>query len=285
MRKNILLLAAAAMLILLSCNNSADTKATEENESAQTEQTAEEQAKEQSVPLIKSMEKIYDGEAAGTITFKYDDQNRLINQKDEYDEYSVTYTDNEIKVVTENSTTTYKYSDGKLTTGCIDMGKEGKINIKYTYEGEKISWLNRDFGLNADPYYTSEDIIYKWKDGCLTEYTIVYNTDDMEEPQSTTEIEYTDIKNPFTIDVFTIFYSGPGVSSIGKDLSSEYLPSKEHFSGTVDGWETEQTTTFEYKTDDATGRITEIKINVECETNYDGEIEKDNSSQILKLNY
>jgi hypothetical protein len=68
-------------------------------------------------------------------------------------------------------------------------------------------------------------------------------------------------------------------------LASEYLPSKSHFSGIVDGWETEGTTTYEYKTDDATGRITEIKINIENETNYDGEIEKDNSFQIIKLNY
>lgn len=283
MSKNILLLAAAAMFILLSCNKSADKKATDEKESAQTEQTAEEKAKD--ILLVKSIEKIYDGESAGTIYFKYDDQNRLVSQKDEYDEYLVTYTDNEIKVATENSTTTYKYSNGKLTTGCIDNGEQGKINIKYNYEGEKLSWITRDFGPNADPYYTSEDIIYKWKDNCMTEYTVVYNTNDMEEPQSTTEIEYTDIKNPFTIDVFTIFYSAPGISSFGKDLASEYLPSKSHFSGIVDGWETEEITTFEYKIDDATGRITEIKINVENETNYDGEIEKDNSIQILKLNY
>ena len=85
--------------------------------------------------------------------------------------------------------------------------------------------------------------------------------------------------------MLTIFYSAPAVSSFGKDLASEYLPSKSHFSGIVDGWETEETTTFEYKIDDATGRITEIKINVENETNYDGEIEKDNTCQILKLNY
>ncbi|MBR3799994.1 MAG: hypothetical protein IKK36_13910 [Bacteroidales bacterium] len=283
MSKNILLLAAAAMFILLSCNKSADKKATDEKESAQTEQTAEEKGQE--VLLVKSIEKIYDGESAGTIYFKYDDQNRLASQKDEYDEYSVTYTDNEIKVATENSTTTYKYSNGKLTTGCIDNGELGKINIKYNYEGEKLSWMTRDFGQLADPYYTGEDIIYKWKDGCMTEYSIVYNTDDMEEPQSTTEFEYTDIKNPFTIDVLTNYYAEPGISSFGKDLASEYLPSKSHFSGLVDGWETEETTTFEYKTDDATGRITEIKINVETETNYDGEIEKDNTIQILKLNY
>lgn len=283
MSKNILLLAAAAMLMLLSCNNSADKKSADEKESAQTEQTAEEKGQE--VILVKSIEKIYDGESAGTIYFKYDDQNRLVSQKDEYDEYLVTYSDNEIKVTTENSTTTYKYSNGKLTTGCIDNGEQGKINIKYNYEGEKLSWMTRDFGQLADPYYKGEDIIYKWKDGCMTEYSIVYNTDDMEEPQSTTEFEYTDIKNPFTIDVFTIFYSAPGVSSFGKDLASEYLPSKSHFSGIVDGWETEETTTFEYKIDDATGRITEIKINVENETNYDGEIEKDNTCQILKLNY
>ncbi len=283
MSKNILLLAAAAMFILLSCNKSADKKATDENEPAQTEQVAEEKGQE--VLLVKSIEKIYDGESAGTIYFKYDDQNRLVNQKDEYDEYSVTYSDNEIKVATENSTTTYKYSNGKLTTGCIDNGEQGKINIKYNYEGDKVSWITRDFGQLADPYYKGEDIIYKWKNNCMTEYTVVYNTNDMEEPQSTTEFEYTDIKNPFTIDVFTIFYSAPGVSSFGKDLASEYLPSKSHFSGLVDGWETEETTTFEYKIDDATGRITEIKINVENETNYDGEIEKDNSCQILKLNY
>jgi hypothetical protein len=283
MSKNILLLAAAAMFILLSCNKSADKKATDGNESAQTEQVAEEKGQE--VLLVKSIEKIYDGESVGVINFKYDDQNRLINQKDEYDEYTVSYATDEIKVKEESATTTYKYSDGKLTTGCIDMGKEGKINIKYNYEGDKVSWITRDFGPNADPYYTSEDIIYKWENNCMTEYTVVYNTNDMEEPQSTTEFEYTDIKNPFTIDVFTIFYSAPAVSSFGKDLASEYLPSKSHFSGIVDGWETEETTTFEYKTDDATGRITEIKINVENETNYDGEIEKDNSIQILKLNY
>ena len=281
MSKNILLLAVAAMLMLLSCNKSADKKATDEKESAQTEQTAE----EQSVSLIKSIEKIYDGESAGVITFKYDDQNRLINQKDEYDEYSVTYTDNEIKVVTENATITYKYSDGKLTTGCIDNGEQGKINIKYTYEGEKLSWMTRDFGSLADPYYTGENIIYKWKDGCMTEYAIVYNTNDMEEPQSTTEIEYTDIKNPFTIDVLTIYYSRPDISSFGKDMTSEYLPSKSHFSGLVDGWETEQNTTYEYKIDDATGRITEITIKDETETDYDGEIEKDTTSVTLKLTY
>ena len=283
MSKNILLLAAAAMFILLSCNKSADKKATDENEPAQTEQTAEEKGQE--VLLVKSIEKIYDGESAGTIYFKYDDQNRLINQKDEYDEYTVSYATDEIKVKEESATTTYKYSDGKLTTGCIDMGKEGKINIKYNYEGDKVSWITRDFGPNADPYYTSEDIIYKWENNCMTEYTVVYNTDDMEEPQSTTEFEYTDIKNPFTIDVLTNYYAEPGISSFGKDLASEYLPSKSHFSGIVDGWETEETTTFEYKIDDATGRITEIKINVENETNYDGEIEKDNTCQILKLNY
>ena len=281
MSKNILLLAVAALIMLLSCNKSADKKATDENESAQTEQTAE----EQSIPLIKSIEKIYDGESAGVITFKYDDKGRLINQKDEYDEYSVTYTDNEIKVVTENSTITYKYSDGKLTTGCIDNGEQGKINIKYTYEGEKLSWMTRDFGSLADPYYTSEDIVYKWKDGCMTEYAIVYNTNDMEEPQSTTEIEYTDIKNPFTIDVLTLYYSRPDISSFGKDLTSEFLPSKSHFSGLVDGWETESNTTYEYKIDDATGRITEITIKDETETNYDGEIEKDSTICILKLNY
>jgi len=284
MNKNIFLLSVAAMLILLSCNNSADKKTTDENEQAQTEQAVEEQAGEQ-VALIKSMDVSYDGDKPNTITFKYDDQNRLINQKDEYDEYTVSYATDEIKVKEESATTTYKYSDGKLTTGCIDMGKEGKINIKYNYEGDKVSWITRDFGPNADPYYTSEDIIYKWENNCMTEYTVVYNTNDMEEPQSTTEFEYTDIKNPFTIDVFTIFYSAPAVSSFGKDLASEYLPSKSHFSGIVDGWETEETTTFEYKIDDATGRITEIKINVENETNYDGEIEKDNSVQILKLNY
>ena len=281
MSKNILLLAAAAMLILLSCKNSADKKATDENEPAQTEQTAE----EQSVPLIKSIEKIYDGESAGVITFKYDDKGRLINQKDEYDEYSVSYTDNEIKVTTENATITYKYSDGKLTTGCIDNGEQGKINIKYTYEGEKLSWITRDFGSLADPYYTGEDIIYKWKDGCMTEYAIVYNTNDMEEPQSTTEIEYTDIKNPFTIDVLTLYYSRPDISSFGKDLTSDYLPSKSHFSGLVDGWETESNTTYEYKIDDATGRITEITIKDETETDYDGEIEKDTTICTLKLNY
>ena len=267
--------------MLQSCNNSADKKATDENEPAQTEQTVE----EQSVPLIKSIEKIYDGESAGIITFKYDDQNRLINQKDEYDEYSVTYTDNEIKVVTENATITYKYSNGKLTTGCIDNGEQGKINIKYNYEGEKLSWITRDFGQLADPYYTGEDIIYKWKDGCITEYSIVYNTADMEEPQSTTEIEYTDIKNPFTIDVFTIYYSRPDISSFGKDLTSEFLPSKSHFSGIVDGWETEENTTYEYKIDDATGRITEITITTDNETDYDDEIEKETTVCILKLNY
>lgn len=281
MSKNILLLAAAAMLILLSCNKSADKKATDENEPAQTEQTAE----EQTLPLIKSIEKIYDGESAGTITFKYDDKGRLINQKDEYDEYSVTYSDNEIKVVTENSTITYKYSNGKLTTGCIDNGEQGKINIKYNYEGEKLSWITRDFGQLADPYYTGEDIIYKWKDGCMTEYSVVYNTNDMEEPQSTTELEYTDIKNPFTIDVLTIYYSRPDISSFGKDLTSEFLPSKSHFSGIVDGWETEQNTTYEYKIDDATGRITEITIKDENETDYDGEIEKETIVCTLKLNY
>ena len=281
MSKNILLLAAAAMLILLSCNKSADKKATDENEPAQTEQTAE----EQSLPLIKSIEKIYDGESAGTITFKYDDKGRLINQKDEYDEYSVTYTDNEIKVAHENTTTTYKYSDGKLTTSCIDMGDPGKINTKYTYEGEKLSWLTRDFGPNGDPYYTDMNIIYKWKDGCMTEYSIVYNTADMEEPQSTTEFEYTDIKNPFTIDVFTIYYSGPDVTSLGNDLTSEFLPSKSHFSGIVDGWETEENTTYEYKIDDATGRITEITITTDNETDYDGEIEKETIVCTLKLNY
>ena len=281
MSKNILLLAAAAMFILLSCNNSADKKATDEKESAQTEQTVE----EQTLPLIKSIEKIYDGESAGTIYFKYDDQNRLVSQKDEYDEYTVSYATDEIKVKEESATTTYKYSDGKLATGCIDMGKEGKINIKYNYEGDKISWITRDFGPNADPYYTSEDIIYKWKNNCMTEYSIVYNTDDMEEPQSTTEFEYTDIKNPFTIDVFTIFYSAPGVSSFGKDLASEYLPSKSHFSGIVDGWETEENTTYEYKIDDATGRITEITITTDNETDYDGEIEKETNVCTLKLNY
>ncbi|MBO7651961.1 MAG: hypothetical protein J6S84_04505 [Bacteroidales bacterium] len=281
MSKNILLLAIAAMLILLSCNKSADKKATDENEPAQTEQTAE----EQSVPLIKSIEKIYDGESVGSVYFKYDDQNRLINQKDEYDEYSVSYTDNEIKVVTENSTITYKYSNGKLATGCIDNGEQGKINIKYNYEGEKLSWITRDFGQLADPYYTGEDIIYKWKDGCMTEYSVVYNTNDMEELQSTTELEYTDIKNPFTIDVLTIYYSRPDISSFGKDLTSEYLPSKSHFSGIVDGWETEQNTTYEYKIDDATGRITEITIKDENETDYDGEIEKETTVCTLKLNY
>ena len=269
------------MLILLSCNKSADKKATDENEPAQTEQTAE----EQSVPLIKSIEKIYDGESVGSVYFKYDDQNRLINQKDEYDEYSVSYTDNEIKVVTENSTITYKYSNGKLATGCIDNGEQGKINIKYNYEGEKLSWITRDFGQLADPYYTGEDIIYKWKDGCMTEYSVVYNTNDMEELQSTTELEYTDIKNPFTIDVLTIYYSRPDISSFGKDLTSEYLPSKSHFSGIVDGWETEQNTTYEYKIDDATGRITEITIKDENETDYDGEIEKETTVCTLKLNY
>ena len=129
MSKNILLLAAAAMFILLSCNKSADKKATDENEPAQTEQVAEEKGQE--VLLVKSIEKIYDGESAGTIYFKYDDQNRLVSQKDEYDEYTVSYATDEIKVKEESATTTYKYSDGKLTTGCIDMGKEGKINIKY----------------------------------------------------------------------------------------------------------------------------------------------------------
>ena len=271
------------MFIMLSCNKSADKKATDENEPAQTEQTAEEKGQE--VLLVKSIEKIYDGEYAGTIYFKYDDQNRLVSQKDEYDEYSVTYSDNEIKVATENSTTTYKYSNGKLTTGCIDMGKEGKINIKYNYEGDKVSWITRDFGPNADPYYTSENIIYKWENNCMTEYTVVYNTNDMEEPQSTTEFEYTDIKNPFTIDVFTNYYAEPGISSFGKDLTSEYLPSKSHFSGIVDGWETEQNTTYEYKIDDATGRITEITIKDENETDYDGEIEKETTVCTLKLNY
>ena len=242
MSKNIFLFAAAAMLLLQSCNNSVDKNATDVNNPAQTEQTAEEKGQE--VLLVKSIEKIYDGESAGTIYFKYDDQNRLVSQKDEYDEYSVTYTDNEIKVATENSTTTYKYSDGKLTTGCIDMGKLGKINIKYYYEGDKIRSMSRDFGTTPDPYYTGEDLIYTWKDNCMTEFAVVYNTNDMEEPQSTTEFEYTDIKNPFTIDVFTIFYSAPSVSSFGKDLASEYLPSKSHFSGIVDGWETEGTTTY-----------------------------------------
>ena len=84
MSKNIFLLVAAAMLMLLSCNNSADKKSADENEPAQTEQTAEEKA--QDILLVKSIEKIYDGESAGVINFKYDDQNRLINQKDEYDE-------------------------------------------------------------------------------------------------------------------------------------------------------------------------------------------------------
>ncbi|MBO7480715.1 MAG: hypothetical protein J6T63_01250 [Bacteroidales bacterium] len=284
MSKNILLLAAAAMLMLLSCNKSADKKATDENEPAQTEQAADEQPKEQ-VALIKSMDVSYNGDKPNTVTFKYDDKNRLVESKGEYDKYTISYSADEIKVIEEYATTTYKYSDGKLATGCIDMGKEGKINIKYNYEGDKISWITRDFGPNADPYYTSEDIIYTWKNNCMTEFAVVYNTNDMEEPQSTTEFEYTDIKNPFTIDVFTIFYSAPGVSSFGKDLTSEYLPSKSHFSGLVDSWETEETTTFEYKIDDATGRITEIKINVENETNYDGEIEKDNSFQIIKLNY
>ena len=271
MSKTILLFAAAAIFTLLSYGNS--------------DNSLDNKKSEQSVPLIKSMEKIYDGESIGTITFKYDDQNRLINQKDEYDEYFVTYKDNEIKVAHENTTTTYKYSNGKLTTGCIDMGQEGKINIKYTYEGEKLSWLTSDFGPNGDPRYTDMNIIYKWKDGCMTEYTIVYNTTDIEEPQSTTEYEYTDIKNPFTIDVFTIDYSGPAISSLGKDLTSEYLPSKSHFSGIIDGWETEQNTTYEYKIDDATGRITEITMTTESETDYDGEIEKETNTCIFKLNY
>jgi hypothetical protein len=284
MSKNIFLFAAAAMLLLLSCNNSVDKNATDENEPAQTEQAVEEQAGEQ-VALIKSMDVSYNGDKPNTITLKYDDQNRLVESKGEYDVYTVSYAADEIKVNEESSTTTYKYSDGKLTTGCIDMGKLGKINIKYYYEGDKIRSMSRDFGTTPDPYYTGEDLIYTWKDNCMTEFAVVYNTNDMEEPQSTTEFEYTDIKNPFTIDVFTIFYSAPSVSSFGKDLASEYLPSKSHFSGIVDGWETEGTTTYEYKTDDATGRITEIKINIENETNYDGEIEKDNSFQIIKLNY
>ena len=68
-------------------------------------------------------------------------------------------------------------------------------------------------------------------------------------------------------------------------MTSEYLPSKSHFSGIVDGWETEQNTTYEYKIDDATGRITEITIKDENETDYDGEIEKETTIITLKLNY
>jgi len=280
--------------MLLSCNNSdknsddkkseSDAEAATEAKSVQTGQAVEEHSEEQ-VAHIKSIDVFLGGEKTNTITFKYDDKDRLVESKGEYDVYTISYSADEIKVAAESSTTTYKYSNGKLTTGCIDMGKQGKINMKYTYEGDKISWLTREFDPNPDPYYTSQDFIYKWKDNCMSEFTIVYNTEDMEEPQSTTEFEYTNIKNPFTIDVFTIFYSEPGVSSFGKDLASEYLPSKSHFSGIVDGWETEETDTFEYKTDDATGRITEIIIHVENVTNYDGEVETDNSIQTIKLNY
>ena len=175
--------------------------------------------------------------------------------------------------------TTYKYSGGKPTQGSLDMGEYGKINMKYTFDGDKISRIRRDFVPEAG----GDLITYDWNQDCIIKETRVY--DDMDIPLETT-YEYTKIRNPFTVDVLSIVENGPDVSSFGKGFSSEYLLSKSVYNGLTDGYiETVTTTTYKYDVDPASGKISAITIDVKEEMNDGGVIDVSTISKKIILTY
>jgi len=281
MNRQVLLIVVVFALTLMSFGNY-DKKGAEETKSVVhfAEQNVEEVTDEPQELVVKSIEVLIYGEHSQTITLRYDDKNRLVEVVNEDAEAgSIIYTGNEVKLVEDFSTTTYKYSGGKPTEGCIDMGEYGKINIKYTFDGDKISRIRRDFVSEGG----GDLVTYVWNKDCIIKETRVY--DDMEIPLETT-FEYTKIRNPFTIDVLSIINSSPGVSSFGKGFVSEFLPSKSVYNGLTDGYiETVTTTTYEYVVDQATGKISAINIDVKEEMNDGGIIDVSTNSITVKLKY
>lgn len=227
--------------------------------------------------LIKSIEVLVDGEHINTITYKYDNQNRLIEVDNALDNKhfkdSIIYLDDEIWVISEaaNTTYTYKYSNGKPTECCID---QLKLCTHYYYEGDKISSSKDDY----------DCITYKWEKGCITE---MYQ--EKFYPHKAT-FEYTDIQNSFTIGIeplllFSITSYNPGLSSFGSWSTSELLPSKSTI--TIDDYlnKTIMNSTYEYIFDSTIGTITEIKISENKETKKDGKFQKESSTKTLKITY
>lgn len=223
--------------------------------------------------LIKSIEVLVDGEHINTITYKYDNQNRLIEvdndlTNDEHFKDTIIYEGDEIRVISEaaNTTFTYKFSNGKPTECYIDMFEKSQ---HYYYEGDKINIIRDD--IIGDDH----DCTFKWKNGCITEgYELGLKT----------TYEYTNIRNTLTIDIDILSlvpFFIPSISSFGSWCKSDFLPSKRT-TATDDRIEK---ISYEYIFDDTTGKVIEIKISGDKETTKDGKFQKESSIRTLKITY
>lgn len=218
--------------------------------------------------LIKSIEVWGDGEHISTISYRYDNQNRLIEVDNElipagneHFKDTIIYVGDEIRAISEieNTTYTYKFSNGKPTECYRDMLEKSE---HYYYEGDKIKIIRRD-----------NDYTFKWKNGCITE---VYGSG------WKTTYEYTNIRNTLTIDILSLssvnlFY--PSISEFGSWCKSNFLPSNL----TIVTDDIIVKTSYEYIFDDTTGKIIEIKISRDRETTKNGKFQKESSIRTLKI--
>lgn len=273
------------MAFLASCGGSKESK-TVEQQVETTDSVVDETVFV--ITPVKSIEVLYNGKHSNTLNLKYDDQNRLIETIDEFSRNNkITYSDTEVKIINEDlnpdgtyslvKTFTYKYSDGKPTECNLEMGQSGRVNKKYSFDGDKISGIENVFNGEVSKY------AYKWDNGCMTEQIINYHADN--NPQETT-FEYTDMRNPFNVDIISFVTPEIDILAFDKGCISDFLPSKSVFTWTSnDNIKETQRTAFEYNIDDATGKITSININRTVITDNFGTIEEENTTITLNLTY
>lgn len=274
-----------AMAFLASCGGSKESK-TVEQQVETTDSVVDETVFV--VTPVKSIEVLYNGKHSNTLNLKYDDQNRLIETIDEFSRSNkITYSDTEVKIINEDlnpdgtyslvKTFTYKYSDGKPTECNLEMGQSGRVNKKYSFDGDKISGIENVFNGEVSKY------AYKWDNGCMTEQIINYHADN--NPQKTT-FEYTDMRNPFNVDIISFVTPEIDILAFDKGCISDFLPSKSVFTWTSnDNIKETQRTAFEYNIDDATGKITSININRTVITDELGTINEETTIITLNLTY
>lgn len=167
---------------------------------------------------------IISGEDHSSKTLKYDSSNRLIEILPENDSPTKISYQNDIITVTDEEgcfVTTYEISGDTI----METGK--LINSVYTFKEGKIYKSNRDFTIGRNYQST-----YKWEENCLKE--IVTDNDGY---INTTTYKYSNIQNPFSIDVFDILDNFElAISSLVDGFNSEFLPEEITWEGTMFGY-------------------------------------------------
>jgi|GEM_PF-3202041 len=282
--KRIFLLLVSGLLVMASCGNSKDKAVESKDEALDPVAEQTEELAEPEVLMPQSIEVVVDGEHMNTLKLKYDSEKRLVDiTGEEEDEFrKITYSSAEVKVKEAYSETTYKYADGKLADATIDMGENGNIFIKYDFDGDKISKVERSFDFRPG---CSDFTTYKWKDGCIVEVSTVSVEEGEKSEPSAITYKYSDVQNSLPFDLFSLVDFYTDASLFDQSLISKLMPSESHFDGVVDGYiPSAQTTTYEYAFDQE-GRLSIITVKFEGKDGEEGEEYEYSTEKIIRLKY